>query len=107
MVTEERDWKLKLRLGKRETEYSHFTAIADGIAGDLKDGFECPKDNAFMSMKTWAIDSDQSADMIKVIGSQIGFEVTGDIEIYDTEPEEPPSENPRGYDIKFTPYESE
>ncbi|MCE2571446.1 hypothetical protein [Motilimonas eburnea] len=58
-----------------------------------------------MAIKTWAINSDQSADMLKVIGRQIGFEANGKIEVYKTEPEEPPKENPFGYGINFTPYD--
>ncbi|MFV7785133.1 hypothetical protein ACNPKB_13640 [Shewanella marisflavi] len=101
----EKDWKLKLRYGKETTPYSHFTVLADGIVGELKDGFKCEAGSAWMSMKTWAVDSGQSADMIQVIGQQIGFEVTGDVEVYETEPEVPPKEKPFGYDIKFTPYD--
>jgi len=56
-------------------------------------------------MKTWAADSDESADMIKVIGAQIGFFVDGEIQIYDSEPSEPPAENPFGYDISFSPHD--
>ena len=58
-----------------------------------------------MSMKTWANTENESADMIKVIGEEIGFQVTGRIEIYKTEPVEPPKEKPFGYDIKFSPYD--
>jgi hypothetical protein len=58
-------------------------------------------------MKTWATSSDESGDMIRVIGEQIGFTITGRILIYETEPSEPPKENPFGYDIKFQPFDSE
>lgn len=68
--------------------------------------FGCPLGAAWMGMKTWATDADESAQMIRVIGRQIGFDVTGDIQIYDTEPVQPPRENPFGYDIKFTPFEN-
>jgi hypothetical protein len=43
--------------------------------------------------------------MIRVIGKQIGFAVDGRIEVYVTEPDQPPGEKPHGYDIKFTPYD--
>jgi hypothetical protein len=101
----EKDWKLKLRYGKLETPYKHYTALADGIVEELVEGFQCPKGNAWMAMKTWASSTGESADMIKVIGQQIGFKVTGKIEVYETEPTQPPSDNPHGYDINFTPYE--
>ena len=100
----EKDWKLKLRYGKTKTPYKHYTTIADGIVGELIDGFDCRPGKAYMGMKTWALSTKESADMIKVIGKEIGFEVTGKIEVFITESNEPPSEKPFGYDIKFTPY---
>lgn len=104
---EEPDWKLKLRYGKTTTPYSHFTAIAEGVVGELVDGFSCRPGPAIMGMKTWASSSDESADMIQVIGRQIGFEVTGDIQIYETEPVKPPGDKPSGYDIQFTPFDDD
>jgi hypothetical protein len=74
--------------------------------GKLEDGFNCPPGKAWMSMKTWASSTGESVDMVKVIGEQVGFKITGRIEVYETEPTEPPRENPFGYDIKFTSYES-
>jgi hypothetical protein len=40
-----------------------------------------------------------------VSGKRIGFTVTGDIKIYETEPQQPPSEKPHGYGITFTPFD--
>jgi hypothetical protein len=74
-------WKAQLRYGKIQTPFHHFTALAEGTVGELADGFECPPGSAFMGMKTWALSADESADMIRVIGGQIGFTVTGDIQI--------------------------
>jgi hypothetical protein len=51
-----------------------------------------------MAMKNWASSTGESADMIKVIGEQIGFEVTGKIEVYEPDPKEPPTDKPRGND---------
>jgi len=104
-VEDEKNWKLKLRYGQKTTQYIHFTVLADGIVGDLVDGYECRKGLAIMAIKTWANDAEQSADMLRVIGRQIGFEATGEIQIYETEPEQPPKDNPFGYDINFTPYD--
>ena len=103
-MEDEKDWKLKLRYGKETTPFSHYTVLAEGVAGDLVEGFECPKGNAIMGMKAWASSMDESALMIQDIGQQIGFEVTGEIQIYETEPEQPPRDNPHGYDIQFTPF---
>lgn len=101
----EKDWKLKLKYGKLKTPYKHYTVLGDGIVGELIDGFECRPGPAWMGMKTWAESSDESADMIQVIGKKIGFEITGKIEVFETDPTEPPKENPYGYGITFTPYE--
>jgi hypothetical protein len=98
-------WKAQLHYGKLETPFHHFTVIAEGIVGDLSDGFVCRLGSAFMGMKTWASSIDESADMIRVIGKQIGFTVTGDIQIYETEPAKPPGDKPNGYDINFTPFD--
>lgn len=91
-------------MGNPETRYKHFTLIADGIAGDLKDGFVCESGPAFMGMKVWASSYEEAAEMIRVIGRQIGFSVTGDIEIYNSDPKEPCGDHPHGYEINFTPY---
>lgn len=100
-----RDWKLKLRYGKLTTPFRHFTVLADGVVGNLTDGFRCRLGRAWMAMKAWSADSDESMDMIRAIGEEIGFTVDGRIEVYDTDPDQPPGEEPRGYDIMFTPYE--
>ncbi|MES2469347.1 MAG: hypothetical protein V4675_18720 [Verrucomicrobiota bacterium] len=106
MSTEEApsDWKLKLRYGKLETPYKHFTAFADGRMTLTAHDFDCPLGPAWMALKTWAVDADQSADMIRVIGERLGFVVTGRVEIHESEPNQPPKEKPSGYDANFTPY---
>jgi len=98
------DWKLKLRYGKIRTPFKHFTAIADGEVEALVDGFSCPAGPAIMAIKTWSSGPDETADMVVAIGRQIGFSANGKIEIYETEPEQPPGQNPHGYSIHFTPY---
>ncbi|MCL1106330.1 hypothetical protein [Shewanella algicola] len=104
-MSDDSDWKLKLRYGKETTPYTHYTVLAEGVCGEMAEGFSCPKGNAIMGIKVWATDIDEPPYMVKSIGSQIGFEVTGEIQIYATEPEEPPRENPHGYDIQFTPFD--
>lgn len=56
-------------------------------------------------MKVWASSSEEAIDMIQAIGQDIGFTVTGKIEIYTTEPTSPPNESPSGYDISFNSFE--
>ncbi|MBN9691363.1 MAG: hypothetical protein J0M24_14090 [Verrucomicrobia bacterium] len=98
-------WKAQLHYAKIQTSFHHFTALAEGVVGELAEGFECPPGSAFMGMKTWASSADESADMIRVIGRQIGFSVTGEIKIYKTEPQQSPRDKPYGYDITFTPFD--
>ena len=97
----EKDWKLKLRYGKLTTPYNNYTLIAEGIVNELSDGFQCRPGNAFMGMKLWANSEEEAIDMIKSIGRQIGFSVTGEIQLFNSEPEEPPSDKPYGYGINF------
>ena len=102
----DKDWKLKLRYGKLTTPYHHYTAIGEGVVANLAEGFSCPPGSAFMAMKTWASSPDESAEMLRVIGKQIGFTVTGKIEVYETEAVAPPRDDPHGYDINFTPFDA-
>jgi hypothetical protein len=98
-------WKLKLRYGRLKTPYSHYTVLAEGIVGRLSEGFSCRPGPAWMGIKAWASSSGESADMIRAIGQQVGFTVTGRVHVYSTDPEQPPGENPLGYDITFTPFD--
>lgn len=99
------DWKLKLRYGTLQTPYAHFTVLADGVAGELSGGYACRPGRAWMSMRAWATSAEESIDMAKGIADEIGFDVDGRVEVYETEPEQPPGDRPRGYDIMFTPYQ--
>jgi hypothetical protein len=58
-----------------------------------------------MSMKIWASGHDEAFEMIRVIGGHLGFSVAGKIELYETDPSDPPGEHPHGYDISFTAYD--
>ena len=104
MSEDQTDWKLKLRYGKLTTNFSHFTILADGIVGELVNGFDCPSGPAWMAMKAWAEHAGEADHMTRLIAGQIGFTVTGKVFVYVTEPEVPPQENPHGYDINFKPY---
>ena len=104
--SEDKNWKLKLRYGKLKTPFQHFTLIVEGKVEHLSEDFSCPKGSAFMAMKVWAISWEEACDMIRAIAEHIGFEVTGRINVYETPPTSPPRENPYGYDINFTPFDS-
>jgi hypothetical protein len=94
-----KNWKLKLRYGKLSTPYKHFTSITQGVVGNVS---EFSPGNAFMAIKIWAITYDEAADLVESIARQVGFTITGKIEIFDTEPQEPPKEDAYGYDLGFT-----
>jgi hypothetical protein len=100
----DRDWKLKLRYGKLATPYRHFTLLADGLIRESNENNGCPAGPAFMAMKAWASSADEAVEMIGFIGPELGFAVTGRIQVYDTDPAQPPRDEPFGYDINFTPY---
>ncbi|MCV9965484.1 hypothetical protein OIU34_26760 [Pararhizobium sp. BT-229] len=97
-----------MRYGKLKTAFRHFTIIADGeIATSNPDYGTTAGAAAFFSMKAWALDSEQAADMVVTIGQHLGFESTGEIQLYDTDPEEPPGEKPRAYNLNFHQYSRE
>ena len=98
------DWKLKLHYGKIKTPYQHYTVIGEGVADAPIEEFSCPAGKAFMALKTWASSPDESADMLQTICRYVGFNVTGPVYIYTTEPTQPPEDKPSGYDLKFTPF---
>src|SRR5205814_4411249 len=88
----DRDWKLRLRYGQLRTAFKHYTAIAEGVAGVMNNRYPCRPGNAFMAMKTWATSPEESAELVRMVGERIGFRVTGNTEVYDSEPEQPPLE---------------
>lgn len=45
--------------------------------------------------------------MVVTIGRNVGFEATGEIHIYDTDPKEPPRENPYAYRLGFQQHPAE
>jgi hypothetical protein len=101
-----KNWKLKLKYGKLDTAFRHFTLIGDGEIMEANPDFDTTKGSAaFFSMKVWAKDQDEATDMLVTIGSEVGFSATGKIYIYTTDPEQPPGDNPRAYDLGFNQYE--
>jgi len=101
----DRNWKLRLRYGKWKTPFTHFTTISDGIVEDLAHGFACRSGPAIMGMKLWAETQTEAIEMTRAIGRKIGFRVTGRIQLYTTEPDEPPREQPYAYGVNFHAYE--
>ncbi len=103
MNDENKIWKLKLRYGKLKTDFKHFTAIIKGIINEKSSS---PPGNAFMGIKMWAINYDEAADIVDSVAEQVGFTITGKVEVFDTEPQEPPRQEPYGYDLKFTYFQA-
>jgi hypothetical protein len=94
-----KNWKLKLRYGKLRTPYKHFTAITKGT---VEESSTFSPGNAFMGIKMWAATYDDAADLVESVARQVCFTITGKIELFDTEPQEPPREDAYGYDVDFT-----
>lgn len=87
-----------------ESKFLHFTIIADVVVGQLR-GFTCSPGPAYMGMQVWAKSVQHIKGMVKALGREIGFEITGDILIYkETTPKRAPQEHPFCYDIIFKPY---
>jgi hypothetical protein len=103
-LSNEPDWKLKLRYGRATTPFRHFTVVANGRV-EAANPFKAVLGPAFMGMKVWASSEGEAADMIQVIGRDLNFECKGRIEVFVTEAEQPPRDKPFGYDIRFTSYQ--
>jgi len=100
----QKDWKLKLRYGKIKTPYQHFTAIAEGVRVKPDNSVQGPPGPAIITLRTWARDTAQSAEIVQSLGNELGYQITGNIKIYETDPERPPKDNPYGYGLNFTPF---
>jgi len=99
-----KDWKLKLRYGKTKTLFKHYTVIGNCEIGDLDENFSCPKGQAYVGMKIWALNTQEAADVFYSVGEQIGFTPIDKVEVFDTDAVQPPQEEAYAYDITFTPY---
>lgn len=90
-------WKLLYRLGLLRTHYRHFTASAKGT----KNG-----EATVMSMNTWAPSKEVSADMLAVIGRELGFTLSGEVDVRENgDPgEPPPKRHPSAYAVTYIPY---
>lgn len=89
------------------SEFQHFTVLAEGMVADLDSDFQCPDGPAFMTMKAWATDADEAADMLIQIGKHLGFHAIGELQIFITDSEQPPEPQPYGYGINFTPFDDD
>jgi len=99
------DWKLKLRYGRLKTKLSHFTLIADCEVLKPNKDLGSVNGRGFFAMKIWAEEHNEAVHMIELYSNQVGLNIDGKIQIYDTEPINPPGDIPAGYDPNFTPYD--
>jgi hypothetical protein len=99
-----KNWKLKLRYGRLKTNFRHYTLLADGEIATPNADYRTEVGPAVFGMKVWAPNIDEAVDMIRVIGRHLGFLPLGHIQVYETEPDEPPRQQPHGYHLKFIPY---
>ena len=102
---EDKDWKLKLRYGKQTTPYKHNTLIAQGVSEQKIEGYDNLPGPAYMGIAVWAPNDEDAVEILVEVGKNLGFKVTGNIEIYETDPKEPPKDNPSYYQVNFTSYE--
>ena len=98
------DWKLQLRYGKLSTRFAHFSLLAEGVLVTEQKEHGCPAGPAFLGLKLWTGTADEATAMGLAIGRQLGFEVTGRVYLYETEPEAPPGEQPFGYNLNLSPF---
>jgi hypothetical protein len=104
-MSDDKDWKLKLRYGKLTTPYKHYTAMVPVKINDYIEDLDAQPGTAWAGMKIWATDTDEVSDLVISIGKQTGFIITGNIEIYITEAIQPPEANPHAYNINFSYFE--
>lgn len=100
-----KDWKVRLRYGKLHTPYSHFTLLGAGELTNELTWNDCRPGPAILSMKIWASCQDEAFDVFRSVAHQIEFEIDDKIELYDTDPKNPPKVEPYAYDLMFTPFE--
>jgi len=100
-----KNWKLLLKYGRLSTPYKHFTLIIDGEVTELMEHVEAQIGPCFMGLKVWATDENEAFDVAAQISKHLGFNPTGRVSLYETEPQQPPSDNPSAYGATFTPYE--
>jgi hypothetical protein len=99
------NWKLLLRYGRLKTPYEHFTVLADVCVIEADADLGSQLGPAWLAMKAWASSADAAGELVAAIAPQIGAEVGGRVEVYSSEPAEPPRDVPFAYDPSFTAYE--
>jgi len=102
----EKNWKLKLRFGKIKTPFIHYTLIAPVLISGYNEIYSAEPGNAFVGIKVWAENMDKAAELFKCLAEDAEFKIIGNIEIYETNPIEPPKDISFSYGINFSYYEN-
>ena len=89
------------------SQFSHFTLVADGVVVTANADFETVPGPAICTMKVWANNADLAAEMMVAIAPQLGFQPSGRVELYETEPDLPPEDQPFAYDVNFVAYDAD
>lgn len=100
-----KDWKLKLRYGKLITPYKHFTIIAPVLINDHIVSLNAAPGKAYIGIKMWALDINEATKIIMSVAKEFGFTITGKIEVYSTDAQNPPKDEPYAYDLNFSYYQ--
>jgi len=99
-----KDWKLKLRYGKLKTPFTHYTILAPVLIKEYNEQHSAQEGKAYMGMKIWAEDNENAFSIFQRVANEAQFEITGNMELYETDPVEPPSEREYFYGINFSYY---
>lgn len=98
------DWQALYKSGKLSTPYSHYSTITDGVASPKSEEFGAIQGHAILGMMLWASSPEEAAHMTRLFAERANFSIEGKIEVYGSEPSEPPRHEPHAYGIKFTPF---
>jgi hypothetical protein len=105
MLSWPKNWKLNLRYGRLKTAFRHFTLIGDGEIAVANPGYGTIQGAAaFFTIKVWASDQQEAVNMLAAIGRDVGFDASGEVSVYITDPQQPPKDVSYGYDLDFHQY---
>ncbi len=87
------------------TPLRHYDLRTEGrIVGPCEHA-DLPEGPATMTAKVWAADPDEVADVVIALANELQFRILGDVELRESEPEEPSQAAPSAYAVEFTHYD--
>lgn len=99
-----KDWKLKLKYGKLKTPFNHYTIIAPVLINEYSEEYAAQSGKAYVGLKIWAENDNVAISMFENLAHDAHFKITGNMELYETDPIEPPTEKQYSYGITFSYY---